>query len=300
MSDAVLPHSPAHSTRGATPPWTRRLAWVTVLVVGGLALSQALPKSPTTREAAIAMTLPAIVGEWKGLGESHEGSAEERRVLAADTRFVKQTYALTRPSFLSNDRLVSDLHMFNASIVMSGQDLNDSIHRIERCLVGQGFKGLQTSNVTVDVGRGRTIKARRVTCYTENGRVITTPDGKKEAKPFLHLDGSVVRTNHVLYYWFVGAHALTNDHYERTLLDMKDRLFGGFDQHWGYVLLGASVTDDLARRGEEDAQWLARQGLLVMDPTYPQGRSQTQADSLLQEAVKAIGRSCIQWDSIHE
>ncbi len=300
MSDTAAPFPADLPASRATSPWTGRLAWLAILIVGGLALSQALPRSPKTRDAAIDMTLPALVGEWKGLGESHEGTSEERRVLAADTTFIKQSYALLQPGFLSTGRLVSDLHMFNASIVMSGQDLNDSIHRLERCLQGQGFKELKGSNLTVDLGLGRSIKVRRIACYSENGRVITTPDGKKEAKAFLHLDGSKVRTNHVLYYWFVGAHTLSNDHFERTLVDMKDRLLGGFDQHWGYVLLGAAVTDDLAKRGDENAEWLARQGLFVKDPTYPDGRTAQQTDALLQEAVKAIGRSCIKWDAIHE
>jgi hypothetical protein len=39
----------------------------------------------------------------------------------------------------------------------------------------------------------------------------------------------------VTYYFFVGHDKITNDHYGRTFVDMKDRLLKGMDQRWAYV-----------------------------------------------------------------
>ena len=58
-------------------------------------------------------------------------------------------------------------------------------------------------------------------------------------------NGHPIRIRHVFYYWFVGSHSLTAGHYDRTFIDMKDRLLGGFDQRWAYVLLGGQITDTL-------------------------------------------------------
>jgi hypothetical protein len=41
--------------------------------------------------------------------------------------------------------------------------------------------------------------------------------------------------NAVNYYWFVGSNDVTGDHGERTAIDVRDRLFGGYNQRWAFV-----------------------------------------------------------------
>ena len=45
----------------------------------------------------------------------------------------------------------------------------------------------------------------------------------------------VIELNCITYYFFVGHDQVTNDHLQRTFIDMKDRLLRGMDQRWAYV-----------------------------------------------------------------
>ncbi len=71
------------------------------------------------------MKLPAQVGRWTG--QEAPVSTEELAGLAPDTQFARQWY-----TDLAGDRIY-------VSIVLSGADMANSIHRPERCLVAQGW-----------------------------------------------------------------------------------------------------------------------------------------------------------------
>jgi hypothetical protein len=107
------------------------------------------------------------------------------------------------------------------SVVLSGHDLNNSIHRPERCMPAQGHHITSSGNLNLQLPDGRSLKVKRL----ESEQTIQiTPDGAQS-----------VTFNCVTYYFFVGHDQITNDHVERTLLDMKDRLIRGMDQRWAYV-----------------------------------------------------------------
>jgi hypothetical protein len=106
------------------------------------------------------------------------------------------------------------------SIVLSGHDLNSSIHRPERCMPAQGHRILDTRSVELKLANGRQFKAKRLQ---------SVKPGKGEEKD------SVIDYNCLTYYFFVGHDQITNDHLERTFIDMKDRLVRGLDQRWAYV-----------------------------------------------------------------
>lgn len=254
---------------------SQRLAALIALVLGGLSLSFLLPKKPPMRDCAIAMKLPEQVGFWRGV--PREPSKEERAKLAEDTTFEKKDYYLLGP--VSDTSLVGPMHRVGASIVRSGQDLNSSIHRPERCLPAQGFKELRGEQITVEID-GRRLPVMRLRCFTEH----TDPE---TGAPIALPSGERLRIEHVMYYWFVGSHTATADHFERTFTDMKDRLLGGYNQHWAYVLLSAAFTRPLVERG-----------LPLGDHVYPQGRSEQETDILLTEMVQAISRSAMDWEQI--
>jgi hypothetical protein len=107
------------------------------------------------------------------------------------------------------------------SIVMSGHDLNNSIHRPERCMPSQGHLISNSANASFELTNGRNLTAKRLLSVQS----IPTNAAKTEFVSF----------NCVTYYFFVGHDRITQDHLKRTLLDMKDRLFLGMDQHWAYV-----------------------------------------------------------------
>ena len=68
---------------------------------------------------------------------------------------------------------------------------------------------------------------------------------------------------------------------------MRDRLFGGFDQRWAYVLLGSSYTDYLF--SPEVAASLGASPIL---------RSEGQTDELLREVISAISGRTLLWDQV--
>src|SRR5712691_8875088 len=104
---------------------TRRLIAVTLVLLAGFSSVAFLPHSSQTSPARIAMQLPIFVGDW--MGEDAEVSEGEREVLANDTQFARKTYTSPR-----GDKIF-------VSIVMSGDDMTTSIHRLERCLPAQGW-----------------------------------------------------------------------------------------------------------------------------------------------------------------
>ena len=274
----------------------RRLAILLAVVLGTLSLAFMLPRSEVAREAAVRMELPENLTFWTRDAEGANTfqywhgvpmpvSEEEHRMLAPDTEFAKKRYYLsdvdTKQPVISDPRLATfaDLLAVQASIVLSGHDLNDSIHRPERCLPAQGFKELKLEPRILKTDRGD-VPVTRIRCYTEI---------KDPATGDFVLDGSgrPVRLQHVFYYWFIGSHTVTSDHYHRTLTDMRDRLFGGFDQRWAYVLLGSSFTDYLF-----DATTASAPGADTVV------RTEAQTDALLGQVVAGISRSSLQWDKI--
>jgi hypothetical protein len=163
--------------------------------------------------------------------------------------------------------------------VLSGHDVNDSIHRPERCLPAQGYKDLRRTSLVARTPSGD-VPISRVTCFLDKRDPAT-------GKPLAGQDGQPVRIRHVFYYWFIGSHSLTASHYDRTFVDMKDRLVGGFDQRWAYVLLGGAVTDNLVAGR-----------LLAGDAAHPQGRTEADTDAMLQRLVAAISAESIEWGRI--
>jgi hypothetical protein len=53
----------------------------------------------------------------------------------------------------------------------------------------------------------------------------------------------------VQYYTFFGHTGITESHYGRTFIDMKDRLFKGFDQQWAYATFSVPVTQTYVDQG---------------------------------------------------
>lgn len=264
-----------------------RLAILLAFMAGSLSLAFVLPKGSVAREAAIRMTLPEDFSFWgvAGLGgdsfQYWKGrplavSEAEHALLADDTEFEKKSYLMVEPS--GGQPLIHELHGLQASIVMSGHDLNDSIHRPERCLPSQGFKQVRGEGKVIKTSQGD-LHVTRLRCYSEvpdpkTGKLATGPDGK------------ALRIEHVFYYWFVGNSQMTANHYERTFIDMKGRLFGGYDQRWAYVLLGAPITDGLAAAG------------IRLDTAYPAGRTEAQSDAALEALVKEISEKTLVWDRV--
>ena len=194
-------------------------AWLLPLVMAGsLASVYFLPQAGSTAQSAVRMELPGSAGGW--WFEKQVPSKDEVLTLGPETDFAKARCLKPRPGEISLDgRYVPDL--LDLSIVLSGSDLNTSIHRPERCMPAQGHTITGSQAVRIKLDNGREFEAKRLLS-------VKRIQGERKGT-------TAAEFKCVTYYFFVGHDRITNDHLERTLIDMKDRLVRGMDQRWAYV-----------------------------------------------------------------
>lgn len=174
-----------------------------------------VPMQPELQPAAISPDLPVNYDLEGWYGIRTQESEDEREALAADTRFSKAAYLKLR---LGPDEPRGP--QLTVSIVFSGNDMNASIHRPERCLPAQGHLGLYGDNATLTLADGRSVTFRRLVSHT----------------PDKNGDGGL---QHINYYIFIGADSLRHSHFSRTFKDMYDRVAKGRTQRWAYFQAGA-------------------------------------------------------------
>jgi len=221
----------------------------------GAALSSIyfLPTAGEVAQSAIKMDLPLHQGDW--LFNEQIASEAEKKTLANDTEFAKAICIKPRPGqYYQNGENMQD--RADLSVVLSGADINNSIHRPERCMPAQGHNILASSNRIIKLDNGRSIEVKRL-------HSVQSLPTNEERTEFVDLDC-------VTYYFFVGHDRITNDHLGRTFVDMKDRLLKGMDQRWAYVstsmwfgkLVGLNeadaeekLTDFVKRFAEDQINW---------------------------------------------
>lgn len=192
--------------------------WLPILLGGALGMVHLLPQVGAVAGSAVKMQLPASSAGWSF--KPLAASPEELGTLSADTEFAKAVCLRPRPGEINPDgSLIPD--RLDLSVVLSGHDLNNSIHRPERCMPAQGHDITASDTLTVPLANGRKFNAKRL----HSVQTIKTGPSPKEAVQF----------KCITYYFFVGHDRITNDHLERTWFDMQDRLVRGMDQRWAYV-----------------------------------------------------------------
>ena len=174
-----------------------------------------MPHEVKMLESALSPELPLgyRLEGWYGLRTQE--SAEERRILAQDTRFSKGIYIKLR-----EDICTPRTPPVNVSLVFSGHDMNHSIHRPERCLPTQGHLSLTGRREELRLANGRELAFTRLASVTAD-----TP----EAQEYTH---------HIHYYVFVGNHSILSSHIARALQDICDRTTTGRVQRWAYFQVG--------------------------------------------------------------
>jgi len=179
------------------------------------------------QQIGIELKLPETLSAWSGT--DGEITREEIEILGEGTEFARKIYT----NGLGDQLLVT--------IVLSGHDMNTSIHRPERCLVAQGWSLTNSPTVWVEVpGRGQlATKALKVV------KMVKADDGRQI--PLTNLN----------YYWFTGHSGTTASHFDRWLIDKGDRLFRGYNQRWAYFTVGATITQGLKPNGRSEAETAA-------------------------------------------
>ena len=200
----------------------KRLASLQVILLGGLGSVFLIPKDIKVQPAAISLSLPEFVGDWQGSNEPI--TQGEREILGLDTQFARKVYSK------GTDQIF-------VSIVLSGPDMNTSIHRPERCLPAQGWTISNSETVSLASGAGD-LKATRL----QNIRSVPLQNGQPLTIRSLN------------YYWFVGHSDVTPSHYERTWIDIRDRVLKGENQQWAYVTVASPITKDFKIFGRDEKQ----------------------------------------------
>ncbi|MGD7653530.1 MAG: exosortase-associated EpsI family protein [Verrucomicrobiales bacterium] len=236
-------------------------AWILPVVTGvTLSLVYLLPSAGEIGESAVKMNLPGVMSGWSF--KSIPPSQEELGTLTPDTEFAKAICLKPRPGEISIEgSLIPD--RADLSVVLSGHDLNNSIHRPERCMPAQGHNITSSKDVLFKLANGREFEAKRL---GSTQRVRIGENGEES-----------VSFDSLTYYFFIGHDRISNDHLERTLIDMKDRLLRGMDQRWAYV----SVS-----------MWYGKL------PWIEKEVSEEEADAKLQAFLRQFAEDQIDWKQV--
>jgi EpsI family protein len=204
----------------------QRLVVLQLVLLAGLGSAYFVPAHGKMQPMGVRMDLPDTMGQWYGTPQSVTKTELEQ--LAADTSFARRLYT---DAF--GDQIL-------ASIVLAGEDPDNSIHRPERCLPAQGWTILDSRVVTINDPSlpGGKLSVTRL----RNQQKLEDDKGK------IH---TIYNLN---YYWFVGYNHITPSHLDRALTDIRDRITKGYNQRWAYVTIASTVTDSLTKFGRSEAE----------------------------------------------
>ena len=210
---------------GEVPLWRS----LVVVLLGGLTWMFFCTKNNATiaPEAGVVMHMPGYVSCRSGfVGTTAEVTEPERRILPTDTEFARKNYT----DFPGTDNIF-------CGIVLSGAT-DQSIHRPEACLVGQGWNITNTEDVPIKLSSGRTLTVKNLTIK----RAVTTLTGK-----------TFTLTSYNMY-WFVGNGVTTPYHYMRMFLSSWDRIVHNRANRWAYVTVSSPIMQGLVKDGLDPAQ----------------------------------------------
>lgn len=234
--------------------------WLLPVLLGGTMSSiYFLPQVGAVADSAVKMELPSTYGSW--IFRQYPPSEAELQALSADTQFSKAICLSARPGETDAEGY-SIPDQIQLSIVLSGYDLNNSIHRPERCMPAQGHDIFSTKDVVLNLSNKRQFAAKRL----GSTRI---PTGNEPADP--------TEPRCITYYFFVGHDQVTNDHLKRTFIDMKDRLVRGMDQRWAYASF---------------SMWYGKVPSIATEVT------EEEADRKLREFIAGFAEKQVKWDQI--
>jgi len=219
-----------------------RLLILQALLACGLGSIYFIPRQTQIQPCRVRMELPDFLGGWAG--KPSPITDKEHEILAGDTQFCRKVY----DDGFGDQVLVS--------IVLSGHDLDNSIHRPERCLPSQGWSIIDTSSkgLPVPAAPGGQLPVTRLHLMMP----VQTKTGQM---------GQVFNLN---YYWFIGYSDITASHFEREYIDMRDRLLHGYNQRWAYVTVASNITGNMrADGGGKDVAATDEMIQRIIEQVYP-------------------------------
>lgn len=212
-----------------------RAAILLTVVLTFVGLILVLPKAPPMKPSRLAKDLPERFGGWEGVPE--EPGEKEKQILAKDTEFERMQYFKPGGGSLP----------IQASVVFSGKNLSQSIHRPEVCFRAQGWEFVEENFFEWDdvLPGGEKLPVKELICR----RLHMVLGESGEPEPFLLENGEQAYIWRAFYYTFFGHERIVAGHYQRTIEDIRDRLVGGYDQRWAYATFSCFISKNLADQG---------------------------------------------------
>jgi len=213
----------------------RRAAILLMVALSFVGIVLAFPKGAQMRASRLAKELPQQFGDWSG--RSQEPGEREKAVLAGDTEFERMQY----------HHLLGNRPPVEVSIVFSGKNLSQSIHRPEVCLRAQGWEFVHERYHTWDdvLPNGEKLPVKEMICRVPRMK----KNADDEPVPIVLENGETSYEWRSFYYTFFGHSKIVAGHYQRTGEDIKDRLFKGYDQRWAYATVSSFISQKYAEQG---------------------------------------------------
>lgn len=214
-------------------PHILKKTWILLAILTcGFSVIWLLPDQQAMVPSRLAQELPAEVDGWQG--ELRQVGEAELKILAGDTSFARRHYVNPDPNSPGVE----------VSVVFSGKDINNSLHRPEVCLRAQGWNFVRERSILLKgvMPDGGDLPVREIVCVR--------PRIKHEGvDPPLNKFGQPVYDKRIQYYTFFGSEKIVSGHYQRTWEDIKARIVGGFDQRWAYATFSVPVTSIYEEQG---------------------------------------------------
>ena len=234
----------------------------------------AFPETPSMKPSRLAKNLPTTFAGW--VGQPSEPGEREKAILARDTEFERALYFQPDQPTLPVE----------ASIVFSGKNLSQSIHQPEVCLRAQGWTFVTEKYLVFEglLPNGEKLPMKEMICKRPMMKKVEGPEEK--LVPELLPNGKPKMIWRAFYYTFFGHEAVVSGHYQRTIVDMKDRLLKGYDQRWAYATFSAYIT----AKHQEQGYRLYPERVEVLDQEKVKAHIQTFLKELLPQVLAAPGK----------
>jgi len=249
--------TPSSGHGGVVPLW--RCGVLFGLTVFMLILGWIHPKAGAAPQAGVVLQLPDTVSvslpgnpRAQFYGSKASITEGELGTLPSDTELVRKQYDDFR-----------DHETVQFTVLLSGIAQN-SIHRAEVCLPGQGWTVVGQSDLNVPLASGRKLTVRNLAIQ----RDTLTPGNDHH---MLHA---------YFMYWFVGENTTTDSHLKRVIQNSWDRIFYNRAHRWAYVMVMSPVSDSLRSDGlnAEQTQKMMVEFIARAVPTFQKSEMAGQTD----------------------
>jgi hypothetical protein len=205
---------------------TKRLWILLGLLTLGFSMIWLLPRQKDMVVSRLSKDLPETIAGWQS--KKQQVSDKEKKTLADDTEFSRRSY--TNPG-------LPEFGGVEVSVVFSGKDINNSLHRPEVCLRAQGWNFVRERSLVIPgiLAGGEDLPVREIAS-------IRPRVEREGVEPPKNKDGEPIYDMRIQYYTYFGAEKIVSSHYDRTFIDIEARLLYGYDQQWAYATFSVGVT----------------------------------------------------------